>query len=134
MEVLACSAPQGAPRVHCRPSLRRARLARSASLHVTSPHTPRRAVAVRAQQQEELRVAVVGDLHLDPGPQMELFYEARGQLKAALCDVAGKPLNEVCVVQLGDLGAYAAQPGSQACFDLAKEFLRRVPWKRGALG
>lgn len=72
-------------------------------------------------------MAVVGDLHLEPGPQMELFYDARAQLKAALCEEGtDKPLHEACVVQLGDLGAYSAQPGSQACFDLAKQFLRRA--------
>jgi hypothetical protein len=59
---------------------------------------------------------------------MELFYDARAQLKAALCASEGpeSPPHEACVVQLGDLGAYSAQPGSQACFDLAKQFLRRV--------
>jgi hypothetical protein len=38
----------------------------------------------------------------------------------------GAPLAEARVVQLGDLGAYAAKPGSRACFKLASEFLRRA--------
>ncbi len=36
----------------------------------------------------------------------------------------GKPLPDARVVQLGDLGAYAAKPGSKACFALASQFLK----------
>jgi hypothetical protein len=38
----------------------------------------------------------------------------------------GAPLPDARVVQLGDLGAYAAKPGSKACFKLASEFLRHA--------
>jgi hypothetical protein len=35
---------------------------------------------------DQLSLGIVGDLHLEAGPQMALFEEAREHLKAALCD------------------------------------------------
>eukprot|EP00193_Tetraselmis_chui_P009181 CAMPEP_0177753994 /NCGR_PEP_ID=MMETSP0491_2-20121128/1768_1 /TAXON_ID=63592 /ORGANISM="Tetraselmis chuii, Strain PLY429" /LENGTH=568 /DNA_ID=CAMNT_0019269339 /DNA_START=71 /DNA_END=1779 /DNA_ORIENTATION=- len=50
------------------------------------------------------------------------FREARDQIVRALPEVCGG--REGCrVVQLGDLGGYACDPGSQQCFDTAKDFL-----------
>jgi hypothetical protein len=151
-------------------------------------------VSTAASSTGEVSFAIVGDLHLDP-KEMELFYEARTQLRAALSDstvrggpaasataaraaargapgaclarlsalhgrsagaggrlapctraarslarcqvpsltlslaprcAQGAPLPDARLVQLGDLGAYAAKPGSKACFALASDFFRRV--------
>jgi len=66
-------------------------------------------------------IGILGDLHLEPS-QMHLFREARDQIVRALPEVCGG--REGCrVVQLGDLGGYACDPGSQQCFDTAKDFL-----------
>ncbi|KAL4854283.1 hypothetical protein ACK3TF_004974 [Chlorella vulgaris] len=64
--------------------------------------------------------AIVGDLHLEPGPPMDQFEDARRQLVAAVSkpDVAAPR-----VVQLGDLGGYNDRPGSRDCFQLARGYL-----------
>jgi hypothetical protein len=64
--------------------------------------------------------AIVGDLHLEPGPPMDQFEDARRQLVAAVSkpDVAAPR-----VVQLGDLGGYNDRPGSRDCFHLARGYL-----------
>ena len=71
---------------------------------------------------EQLNLAVIGDLHLEPA-SLGQWEGAREQLRAALCDEDGRPLANARVVQLGDLGAYAAKPGSRACFAVASSFL-----------
>jgi len=65
---------------------------------------------------EIAKVAVLGDLHLDPNDvaQMNVFAKAREQLSA-------QQLSHV--VSLGDLGGYACRPGSLESFHVAKAFL-----------
>jgi hypothetical protein len=43
----------------------------------------------------------------------------------------GAALPDARLIQLGDLGAYAAKPGSRACFELASEFFECVA-RRGS--
>lgn len=62
----------------------------------------------------------MGDLHLEPGKQMQLFEEARRQLTAAI-NAPGVAAPRV--VQLGDLGGYKFRPGSRECFQRGKDFL-----------
>ena len=97
-------------------------------------------------------IAVVGDLHLEPG-QMSIFDSAARQLSAAMTREAGAAR----LVQLGDLGGYDHHPGglskgdatcgaqheqnstvSQAgctagsmhCFKVAAEYLEQIPAPR----
>ncbi|PSC75593.1 calcineurin-like phosphoesterase [Micractinium conductrix] len=65
-------------------------------------------------------VAIVGDLHLEPGPQEPLFEEARRQLVGAVCEPG---VAAPRVVQLGDLGGYKFRPGSRECFTRGREYL-----------
>ena len=51
-------------------------------------------------------IAVVGDLHLEPG-QMSIFDSAARQLSAAVAGAEGAAR----LVQLGDLGGYDHHPG-----------------------
>ena len=70
---------------------------------------------------------MLGDLHLE-GPQVgegDLgFARARAQIVAA-CRAGGSGDDGVArtLVQVGDLGGYSAQPGSQSSFDRARDFL-----------
>jgi len=68
-------------------------------------------------QGDTVRVAVLGDLHLDPS-EMDLFHECQGHLKRHLDQSASSR-----VVSLGDLAGYKSDPGSQKCFDRAEGFL-----------
>lgn len=68
---------------------------------------------------QEARVAVMGDLHLSREIMQEFFCPAREDIQRAL----GGSNRGGYVVQVGDLGAYEADPGSTACFEVAKEFL-----------
>mmetsp|Transcript_10378 Transcript_10378/g.18056 ORF Transcript_10378/g.18056 Transcript_10378/m.18056 type:complete len:505 (-) Transcript_10378:924-2438(-) len=61
-------------------------------------------------------LAVIGDLHLPPN-DMSLFYSAREQL----LQYAGPGSR---VIQLGDLGHAKHAPGSRACFEFARTYLR----------
>lgn len=65
-------------------------------------------------------VAIMGDLHLEPGHQMPVFEEARRQLISAVNEPG---IAAPRVVQLGDLGGYKFRPGSRECFQRGKEFL-----------
>lgn len=65
-------------------------------------------------------VAIVGDLHLEPGPPMVKFDEARRQLISTL-NAPG--IVAPRVVQLGDLGGYKFRPGSRDCFVRGREYL-----------
>jgi len=70
-------------------------------------------------------VAVLGDLHLEGppvGPGDLGFAEARAQVAAAVGTSSADGVDRA-VVQIGDVGGYSAQPGSQACFDRAREYL-----------
>ena len=68
---------------------------------------------------QEARVAVMGDLHLSREIMQEFFCPAREDIQRAL----GGSNRGGYIVQVGDLGAYEADPGSTACFEVAKEFL-----------
>lgn len=72
-------------------------------------------MACSASPTASLNLSIVGDLHLEPA-DLSQWEAARAQIKAALSDAAGAPLPDARVVQLGDLGAYAAKPGSRQCF------------------
>ncbi|CAG9466893.1 unnamed protein product [Pedinophyceae sp. YPF-701] len=64
----------------------------------------------------------MGDLHIDKETE-DMFVAAQGHLNRILQEGEGRDGGASRVVQLGDLGAYSADPGSQACFDFAKSFL-----------
>lgn len=126
-----CRAPPAAPPCGTRTATRRAAPRWRASLHARAAARCAAGSAAAeaaveqpaAQQPDTLTLAVMGDLHMDPR-NMGSFISARSQLVAALSDGEGRPLPAARVVQLGDLGAYATQPGSVACFDHAAGFLR----------
>ena len=70
--------------------------------------------------ESKARVVVMGDLHLSEGLLNDYFHPARADALRALDGASG---GERLVVQVGDLGAYDSNPGSQACFEVAKGFL-----------
>lgn len=63
----------------------------------------------------------MGDLHLAEEMIPHFFHPARDDALRALNDDQSNC--ERLVVQVGDLGAYEADPGSTACFKLAKDYL-----------
>lgn len=78
-------------------------------------------------------IGVLGDLHLESGGN-PLFQEAKEQVLNAigLPTVAADDYDSGDgvarrIVQVGDLGGYTAEPGSQACFDRARDFLDAFP-------
>jgi len=66
--------------------------------------------------------AVVGDLHLSP-KRMGLFHRGRKQLRDCLEQEKHAEGARTHVFQLGDLGAGDAQPGTEQCFQLARQFM-----------
>jgi len=79
-----------------------------------------------APDASKVTIAIMGDLHLE-AETMPLFHEARQHLNRILTDESRVTSPEITavsrVVQLGDLGAYTAGPGSNACFQLARSYL-----------
>lgn len=73
----------------------------SCTRHASSP-APRRAAPSFA-------VAIVGDLHLEPGPQEPLFEEARRQLVGAVCEPG------VAAPRVVQLGAWRRLIGFSEC-------------------
>lgn len=83
--------------------------------------------------------AIMGDLHFDPANET-LYAEARDQIVYALGSAnsaAGMEdqlqLDGDCskrLFQVGDLGGYEANPGSQECFDRVERFLDSFPFAK----
>lgn len=69
------------------------------------------------------RLAVLGDLHLDERHK-DAFDEAKDQLRELLTDGIEEGGGVARLVQLGDLGASNAAPGTPALFAQAREYLR----------
>lgn len=70
------------------------------------------------------RLAVLGDLHLDARHE-DAFAEAKDQLRGLLVDgLLEEPGSVARLVQLGDLGASSAGPGTPELFSQAREYLR----------
>lgn len=72
------------------------------------------------EKSNSFNISILGDLHLPNAPDdLGHFHQAREQLLAAAPEY-----DEARVVQLGDLGSYEkGWPGSNQCFDLAKQYL-----------
>lgn len=95
---------------------------------------------LHAEHHEDFAFAVVGDLHLDPANE-NVFAEGRDQILYALdSQQSGQEtasgldeqlqLEGECtkrMFQVGDLGGYAAKPGTQDCFDRALRFFDSIP-------
>ena len=107
---LRCGA--GRPPVSAVPAGQRPSMALSAETAEFLTPDPREA----APPKDGTRIAVLGDLHLDPR-EMDGFHECRAHVVKHLDAAATSH-----VVSLGDLGGKAegAEPGSQKCFNLAK--------------
>ena len=72
--------------------------------------------------ESKARVVVMGDLHLSEGLLNDYFHPARADALRALDGASG---GERLVVQVGDLGAYDSNPGSQACFEEGSEMSQK---------
>ena len=56
-------------------------------------------------------MGILGDLHLEPGPPMELFHEGLQQMERALRGGQAELPSSARLLQLGDLGGYKSEPG-----------------------
>eukprot|EP01026_Neomeris_dumetosa_P064974 TRINITY_DN6220_c0_g1_i9.p1 TRINITY_DN6220_c0_g1~~TRINITY_DN6220_c0_g1_i9.p1 ORF type:complete len:477 (+),score=54.31 TRINITY_DN6220_c0_g1_i9:74-1504(+) len=77
---------------------------------------------IKVDQSPMLEMAILGDLHLSK-QEMSTFYDARDQINQGF-QSSKQAGYQPQVLQLGDLGAYEAKPGSIECFALAQEYLK----------
>eukprot|EP01025_Chloroclados_australasicus_P048044 TRINITY_DN5431_c0_g1_i3.p1 TRINITY_DN5431_c0_g1~~TRINITY_DN5431_c0_g1_i3.p1 ORF type:complete len:489 (+),score=62.67 TRINITY_DN5431_c0_g1_i3:838-2304(+) len=100
-------------------SMRNSRI--SAGLQVRASLNGKFLPNIEVTQSEKLEWAILGDLHLSQ-QEMNTFYSARDQINQGF-EISKSDGYQTHVIQLGDLGAYEAKPGSAECFTLTKQYL-----------